>query len=69
MVHIWRVVGTCAAGVEGLGALRNKLSDSQGKGPKGAKPETTHAELAVNLAGSMATFLIETWERIKAEST
>jgi hypothetical protein len=57
-----QILGGCTAVVEGLGALRNKLSDSHGKGPKGAKPDTRHAELAVNLAGTMATFLIETWE-------
>jgi hypothetical protein len=28
----------------------------------GVKPAPRHAELAVNLAGSMATFLIATWE-------
>ena len=60
-----QILGGCSAVVEGLGAMRNKLSDSHGKGSKGAKPETRHAELAVNLAGSMATFLIETWEHIK----
>ena len=30
-----------------------------------AKPATRHAGLAVNLAGSMASFLIETWEARK----
>ena len=60
-----QVLGGCTAVVEGLGALRNRLSDSHGKGPKGARPDTRHAELAVNLAGSMATFLIETWENRK----
>jgi hypothetical protein len=60
-----QILGGCTAVVEGLGALRNRLSDSHGKGPKVAKPDTRHAELAVNLAGSMATFLIETWEHLK----
>lgn len=57
-----RILGGCASIVEGLGTLRNKLSDSHGKGIKRVKPDTRHAELAVNLAGSMAIFLIETWE-------
>jgi Abortive infection C-terminus len=64
-----QILGGCTSVVEGLGALRNKLSDSHGKGPKGAKPDTRHAELAVNLAGSMATFLIETWEHSKPKTT
>jgi Abortive infection C-terminus len=61
-----QILGGCTAVVEGLGALRNKLGDSHGKGPNRAKPYTRHAELAVNLAGSMATFLIETWEHRKS---
>jgi hypothetical protein len=48
--------------VEGLGALRNRLSDAHGKGTAGVKPAPRHAELAVNLAGTMATFLVATWE-------
>jgi hypothetical protein len=57
-----QILGGCTAVVEGLGALRNKLSDSHGKGARPVRPESRHAELAVNLAGGMATFLIETWE-------
>ena len=63
-----QILGGCTSVVEGLGALRNKLSDSHGKGPRGAKPDTRHAELSVNLAGSMATFLIETWDRSKPKT-
>jgi hypothetical protein len=57
-----QILGGCTAVVEGLGALRNKLSDAHGKGIRPVKPDSRHAELAVNLAGSMAIFLIETWE-------
>jgi Abortive infection C-terminus len=60
-----QILGGCTAVVEGLGALRNKLSDSHGKGVRPVRPDGRHAELAVNLAGSMATFLIETWEHVK----
>jgi len=48
--------------VEGLGAMRNKLSDSHGKKSVHAKPATRHAELAVNLAGTLTTFLLATFE-------
>jgi hypothetical protein len=48
--------------VEGLGALRNKLRDAHGKGKKAARPSPRHAELAVNLAGAMATFIVSTRE-------
>ena len=57
-----QILGGCHAVVEGLGALRNKLSDAHGKGKAGVKPAPRHAELAVNLAGTMATFIIATWE-------
>lgn len=60
-----QILGSCQAVVEGLGTLRNKLSDAHGKGKTGVKPATRHAELAVNLAGTMATFLIATWDARK----
>jgi hypothetical protein len=62
-----RIFGGCQTVVENLGAMRNKLSDAHGKGKKLAKPEPRHAELAVNLAGAIATFLVETWEAQKKE--
>jgi hypothetical protein len=64
-----RIFGGCQTVVEGLGALRNKLSDAHGKGKVPAKPELRHAELAVNLAGAMATFLVETWEAHHTDKT
>lgn len=48
----------CHAVVEGMGALRNKHSDAHGKDNGRAKPAPRHAELAVNLSGTMATFLL-----------
>jgi hypothetical protein len=57
-----QILGSCQSIVESLGAIRNKLGDAHSQGPKRAKPLTRHAELAVNLSGSMATFLIATWE-------
>ena len=60
-----QILGGCAAVVEGLGALRNRISDAHGNGRNAVKPGVRHAHLAVNLAGSMATYLIETWESKK----
>jgi len=57
-----QILGGCQTVVEGLGALRNKLSDSHGKKSSQVKPTSRHAELAVNLAGTMTTFLLETYE-------
>lgn len=62
-----QILGGCTAVVEGLGALRNRLSDAHGKGVAGTKPDNRHAELAVNLAGAMATFIVKTFERRKQQ--
>lgn len=60
-----QILGGCQTVVEGLGSLRNRHSDAHGKGASGSKPLPRHAELAVNLAGTMATFLLQTWESKK----
>jgi len=57
-----QILGGCQTVVEGLGAMRNRHSDAHGKGAGGTKPAPRHAELAVNLAGAMATFLLQTWD-------
>jgi hypothetical protein len=57
-----QILGNCQSIVESLGALRNKLGDAHSQGPKRARPHARHAGLAVNLAGTMAAFLIATWE-------
>lgn len=60
-----QILGGCHAVVEGLGALRNRHGDAHGKGLLGVKPAPRHAELAVNLAGATAKFLLETYVAIK----
>lgn len=62
-----QILGSCQSVVESLGALRNKLSDAHSPGPKRAKPQPRHAELVVNLAGAMATFLVSTWQARRQE--
>ena len=62
-----QILGSCQSIVESLGALRNKLSDSHSPGPKRARPAPRHAELAVNLSGAMANFLISTWRTRQQE--
>jgi len=55
------ILGGAMTMVNGLGTLRNKLSDSHGRGGKmPVKPSERHANLAVNTAGAIATFLVET---------
>jgi len=48
--------------VNGIGTLRNRMSDAHGRGGKmPVKPLPRHASLAVNTAGAIATFLVETY--------
>jgi hypothetical protein len=60
-----QILGGCTAVVEGLGALRNRLSDAHGRGRAGSKPSSRHAELAVNIAGTVAQFLVATYNHKK----
>lgn len=55
------ILGNCQSVVGNLAALRNKLGDSHGQGKRYVRPQPRHAELAVNLAGSMAMFMVATW--------
>lgn len=56
-----KILGGCSSIVNGLGNLRNIHGDAHGKGKvRYYKPSTRHAELAVNLAGSMSLFLMQT---------
>lgn len=64
-----QILGGCTSVVEGLGALRNRLSDSHGRGKAGVKPAPRHAELAVNLAGALAVYLLATWEARRETAT
>lgn len=64
-----QILGGCTSVVEGLDSLRNELSDSHGKGRLPVKSAARHAELAVNLAGAMSTFLVSTWKDRKEIAT
>ena len=59
-----QILGGCSGIINGLGSLRNKHGDAHGSSPRATKPKTRHAELAVNLAGTMSLFLISTYEAI-----
>jgi len=63
-----QILGGCSGIINGLGVLRNKLGDAHGKGKKRIKPAARHAELAVNLSGSMALYLIETFKKQKTSA-
>lgn len=53
--------------LDGLGAIRNSLSDAHGRGKRVVRPQPRHAELAVNLACSVSSFLMRTHEKRQAE--
>lgn len=55
------ILGNCQSIVSNLAAIRNKVGDAHGQGKRAVRPKARHAELAVNLAGSMAAFLVSTW--------
>jgi Abortive infection C-terminus len=57
------ILGGATNVVNGFGTLRNRLSDAHGRGSRlPVKPSPRHATLAVNMAGAIATFLIETFQ-------
>jgi hypothetical protein len=62
-----RILGSVSGVVSGLGQVRNELGDAHGKGKVFIKPKTRHAEFVVNLAGTTALFLVETYNEQKAD--
>jgi len=55
-----KILGGCSSVVDGLAFLRNEYGDAHGKGPRRYKPDPRHAQLAVDLAGSISVFLVAT---------
>jgi hypothetical protein len=55
------ILGGAMTVVNGIGTLRNRFSDAHGRGGRApVRPSPRHASLAVNIAGAVATFLVET---------
>ncbi|MFN0177193.1 MAG: abortive infection family protein [Gemmatimonadales bacterium] len=57
-----QILSGCFSVVNGMAAMRNTLGDAHGKGKRTPKPTPRHATLAANLGGTIATFLIATFE-------
>lgn len=57
-----QILGGCTSVIEGLGSIRNRHGDAHGQGRAAVKPTARHAELAVNLSGAAASFLLSTWD-------
>lgn len=56
------ILGNCQSVVQSIASLRNRGGDAHAGGRSRTPYKSRHAALAVNLAGSMALFLIETWQ-------
>lgn len=56
------ILGNCQSVVRSIGSLRNNGGDAHAGGRSRVSFKPRHAALTVNLAGSMALFLIETWQ-------
>ena len=57
-----QILGGAESVVNGLGSLRNKISDAHAIDSVRGRPSARHATLCVNMAGTMAEFLISTYE-------
>ena len=58
-----RILQNIGSLLQGLAELRNLYGDAHGKSPGSKGLEPRHARLAAGLAGSLATFLLETHEQ------
>lgn len=61
------ILGNSQSIVQSIGSLRNKGGDAHAGGRSRVAFKPRHAALTVNLAGSMALFLVETWQARKEE--
>ena len=55
-----QLLGACNSIVGSLYAIRNRFGDAHGRSRSDTDPSPRHAELAVNVAGSLAVFLVRT---------
>ena len=52
-----------------VGSLRTKIGDAHGASPTRGQPLARHARLAVNVAGAVCIFLLETYREMNTAST
>jgi hypothetical protein len=58
-----RIISGLFSVVDGIGALRTHAGSAHSEGRKGYRLEPRHARLAVNSAHTVATFVMETWDK------
>jgi Abortive infection C-terminus len=57
------ILGGLAATIEGIGSLRTHKGSAHGRGKKTYKIEPRHARLAAHAAFTIASFVLEAWEK------
>jgi hypothetical protein len=67
-VRFKKILGSAHSVIDGLSTLRNDQGDAHGKGLKEYRSSARHARMAVGLAGTIASFLIETWQERQKEA-
>ncbi len=64
-----QILGGCKTVIDGMGALRNQIGDAHGRGQNNPEIDPCYAELSLNLAGALVTFLMRKADaRLKIES-
>ena len=58
-----RIITGLLSVVDGIGALRTHAGSAHGGGRKAYRLEPRHARLAVNAGHTVATFVLETWDK------
>ena len=61
-----RIISGLFSVVDGIGALRTHASSAHSEGRRGYKLEPRHSRLAVNAAHTVATFVMEMWDKKEA---
>lgn len=56
-----KILGGITSIIQGFAELRNNYGDAHGKGATSYRAEARHAELTINLAGTMTTFLLRSY--------
>jgi hypothetical protein len=61
-----RIISGLFSIVDGIGALRTHAGSAHSEGRKSYRLESRHARLSVNAAHTVATFVMETWDKKEA---
>jgi hypothetical protein len=54
---------------QSVSSLRTKIGDAHGASPTRGQPQARHARMAVNVAGTVCIFLLETYQETKTQAS